>query len=74
MSFKAFKARKIEVLTENETVTAVNSWIQNVEFHLASCNEFAAFVDSSFTWKAKSVPNRGLRDWTYSLTSLSKKT
>ena len=62
MSFKAFKARKLQVLTENETVSSVNSWQQNMEFHLASCNEFSAFLDSNFTWKSKSIANRGLSD------------
>ena len=54
-SFKAFiKARKLDVLTENETVASVNSWQQNMEFHLASCNEFSAFLAPDFTWRSKS--------------------
>ena len=62
MSFKNFKARKINVLTENETISSVNSWILNVEFHLASCSEFSPFIDANFTWRSKSVLNRGLSD------------
>ena len=62
MSFKAFKARKLQVLTEHETISSINSWQQNVEFHLASCNEFSPFLDANFTWKSKSIPNRGLLD------------
>ena len=50
MAFKAFKARKLDVLTENETVSSVNSWQQNMEFHLASCNEFSIFLDPNCTW------------------------
>ena len=60
MSIKAFKPRKLEVLTETETVAAVNSWQQNLEFHIASCDEFAPFIDS--VWEIKSVPHRGLTD------------
>jgi len=62
MSFKAFKARKLEVLSENETVSSVNSWQQNMEFHLASCNEFAPFLSSDCTWGTKSAVSRGLAD------------
>ena len=49
MSFKAFKARKLEALTENETIASVNSWQQNLEFQLAACNEFSPFLASDFT-------------------------
>ena len=62
MSFKAFKARKLIELTEHETVSSVNSWQQNMEFHLASCNEFSSFISPAFTWKTKSTPHRGLTD------------
>ena len=48
MSIKGFKARKLRELTEDESVASVNSWQQNVEFHIASCDEFARFMD--FTW------------------------
>ena len=62
MSFKAFKARKLEALTENETIASVNSWQQNLEFQLAACNEFSPFLASDFTWSRKSVTDRGLTD------------
>ena len=62
MSFKAFKARKLDVLSEDETVSSVNSWVQNMEFHLASCNEFSTFIDANFTWGPITVANRGLTD------------
>ena len=60
MSIKAFKARKLCELTESETVASVNSWQQNLEFHIASCDDFAPFID--ITWGTKSVRNRGLTD------------
>ena len=60
MSFKAFKPRKLTELTETETVASVNSWQQNLDFHIASVNEFAPFLD--IKWKPKSVTNRGLQD------------
>ena len=62
MSFKAFKPRKLEVLSENETIASVNSWQQNIEFYLASCNDFSIFLASDFTWGLKSTTNRGLTD------------
>ena len=60
MSIKAFKARKLCELTESETVASVNSWQQNLEFHIASCDDFAPFIN--ITWGPKSVRNRGLTD------------
>ena len=62
MSFRAFKARKLEALTEDENISSVNSWQQNITFHLASCNEFSPFLADDFTWGLKSVQNRGLTD------------
>ena len=62
MSFKTFKARKLQALSEYETISSVNSWQQNVELHLASCNEFSPFLDPDFKWKSKSIANRGLVD------------
>ena len=56
---KGFKPRKLVELTETETVASVNSWQQNLEFHIASVNELAPFID--LEWGVKSVPNRGLR-------------
>ena len=62
MSFRAFKARKLEALTEDESISSVNSWQQNLKFHLASCNEFSPFLADDFKWGLKSVRNRGLTD------------
>ena len=57
-AFKAFKPRKLRELTESETAASVDSWQQNVEFHVASCEDFAPFLEME--WAVKSVPNRGL--------------
>ena len=56
-AFKAFKPRKLRELTE--TAASVDSWQQNVEFHVASCEDFAPFLEME--WAVKSVPNRGLQ-------------
>ena len=58
MSFKGFKPRKLIELTETETVASVNSWQQNLEFHIASTDEFAPFID--LEWGVKATTNRGL--------------
>lgn len=47
-------------MTENETIASVNSWQQNLAFHIASCDDFAPFIEAE--WKTKSVRNRGLTD------------
>ena len=59
-TFKAFKPRKLTELTETETIASVNSWQQNLEFHIASCNDFAPFLDAE--WNVKTVTHRGLQD------------
>ena len=61
-TIRAFKARKLEALTENETISSFTSWKQNLEFHLASCNNFAPFIAPDSTWRTSAVPNRGLVD------------
>ena len=62
MDFKAFKARKLEALTESETISSFSSWKQNLVFHLASVNDFAEFIAPNATWQPGSVTNRGLVD------------
>ena len=57
---KGFKARKPQTLTENESLASFNSWRQNIEFHIASCDQFAPFLD--VTWGTKGTANRGLVD------------
>ena len=64
MDFKAFKARKPEILTERETISSFSSWKQNLEFHLASCNDFSEFIAPNAEWRQASVLNRGLTDGT----------
>ena len=59
---KAFKPRKLDVLTENETISSFASWKQNLEFQLASCDNFAPFIAPDFEWRLPSVTNRGLED------------
>ena len=61
-TIKTFKARKLEELTENETISSFTSWKENVEFHLAGCDSFARFLDPKFEWSPASVTNRGLTD------------
>ena len=61
-TIKTFKARKLEELTENETISSFTSWKENVEFHLAGCHSFARFLDPKFEWSPASVTNRGLTD------------
>ena len=61
-TIRSFKARKLEVLTENESISSFTSWKQNVEFHLASCDNFSAFIAPDFEWRHTGVPNRGLTD------------
>ena len=61
-TIRAFKARKLKVLSENESISSFTSWKQNVEFHLASCDNFAALIAPNFEWGPSSVPNRGLVD------------
>ena len=62
MDFKAFKARKLEPLTETESISSFSSWKQNLEFHLASCNDFSEFIAPNTVWSPPSVLNRGLTD------------
>lgn len=62
MEFRSFKARKLESLTERETISSFASWKQNLEFHLASCNDFAAFIAPNVEWSSSAALNRGLVD------------
>ena len=64
MEFRAFKARKLEPLTESETISSFSSWKQNLEFHLASCNDFSEYITPNAEWSPASVINRGLTDGT----------
>lgn len=62
MDFKTFKARKLEPLTEKESISSFASWKQNLEFHLASCNDFAIYISPTAEWSTAAVTNRGLTD------------
>ena len=61
-TIRSFKARKLEELTDDESISSFTSWKQNINFHLASCDQFARFIGPNVTWKPLSVPNRGLVD------------
>ena len=61
-TIKSFKARKLEELTENESISSFTAWKQNVMFHLASCESFAPFIGRNVVWGTSSVENRGLQD------------
>ena len=54
----SFKARKPHSLSENESLASFNSWKQTIEFHIASCDAFAPFLETS--WNTKATVNRGL--------------
>ena len=56
----AFRAPKPWQLTEQETINTFANWKSNVLYNLSLNNEFAPFLESS--WSKKSVANRGLRD------------
>ena len=55
-----FRPPKQERLTENETITSFANWQPNMIYHLSLNNEFAPFLDS--TWSKKSAVNGGLID------------
>ena len=57
-----FKIPKPEHLTEQETLTSFKKWQKNILFHLSVRNEFAAFIEPTFTWQKSSTTNRGLTD------------
>ena len=57
-----FKIPKPERLTEHETVTSFKKWQKNILFHLSVYDEFAKFIDPTFTWQKSATLNRGLVD------------
>ena len=58
----AIKGRRLERLTENETISSFTSWKQNLEFQLMSCADFAPFLAKNFKWATKKTDHRGLTD------------
>ena len=56
----AFRAPKPWQLSEHETVSSFANWKSNILYNLSLNNEFAPFLDS--TWSKKTVANRGLAD------------
>ena len=58
----SIKSRRLERLTEKETISSFNSWKQNLEFQMTTCPEFAPFLVKGFTWKPSKIQYRGLTD------------
>ena len=58
----SIRGRRLEPLTENESISSFNSWKQNIEFQLTSCADFVPFLTITWSSKASKVPNRGLQD------------
>ena len=61
-SYKS-RAPKPEKLREDETLSSFEAWRGNLEYYLALDENFAEFLEESFTWKPKSSDiHRGLTD------------
>ena len=58
----AIRGRRIECLTEKQTISSFNSWKQNLEFQLTACADFVPFLGRGFTWRPQRVLHRGLTD------------
>ena len=58
----SIKGRRLERLTEKETISSFNSWKQNLEFQLMTCADFVPFLVKNFKWKPQKVNYRGLTD------------
>ena len=58
----SIRGRRLECLTEKETISTFKSWKQNLEFQLITCRDFVPYLASGVTWSASKVPNRGLLD------------
>ena len=58
----AIKGRRLERLTENETISSFTSWKQNLEFQLMTSSDFAPFMARNVTWRPSKVEYRGLAD------------
>ena len=56
------RTRRLERLTENETISSYTSWKQNLEFQLMRSVDFAPFLVRNFQWRPSRVPYRGLTD------------
>ena len=57
----AFRPPKPWALKElGETITTFANWQSNIKYHLSLNNDFAPFIEPTFTWRKASTPNRGL--------------
>ena len=55
----SIKGRRLERLTENETISSFNSWKQNLEFQLTTCVDFFPNRTRRFTSSVNKMPNIG---------------
>ena len=58
----SIKGRRLERLTEKETISSFTSWKQNLTFQLTTCVDFVPFLAPNFKWSPSKVANRGLTD------------
>ena len=58
----SIRSRRLECLTENETISSFNSWKQNLTFQLTTAAEFVPFLARGFTWRPSKVQDRGMED------------
>ena len=56
------RGRRLERLTENETISSFNSWKQNLEYQLMSCADFVPFLRKGCEWCSSKTEYRGLTD------------
>ena len=56
----SFRPPKQWVLQETETITSFANWQSNINYHLSLNNDFATYIEPTFTWRKASSPNRGL--------------
>ena len=57
-----FRPPKPIKLTEKETITSFTSWKENLTYNLSINNDFAPFLEATFTWQKPTVTNRGLQN------------
>ena len=56
----SFRPPKQWVLQETETITSFANWQSNINYHLSLNNDFAPYIEPTFTWHKASTANRGL--------------
>lgn len=58
----AIRGRRLERLTEKETISSFTSWKQNLEFQLTTSSDFIPFLVKGAKWSVSKVKYRGLTD------------